>query len=58
MSSKVHSPNHRHTMFSNFRRHLPNTDKFEKTHLCIPVGWWLTDDDRQKIVEKIIKYAK
>lgn len=58
MSSKVHSPNHRHTMFANFKRHLPATDIFEKTHLCIPVGWWLTEDDRQKIVEKVIRYAK
>ena len=58
MSSKVHSCNHPHTMFKSFISDLPNTQKFEKTHLCIPVGWWVSKDDRQKIIENVVKFAR
>ncbi len=58
MSSKVHARNDMHSMFKEFKTDLPNACKFNETHLCIPVGWWVTKEDREYIAEKVIKYAK
>lgn len=58
VSSKVHSRNDTHSMFECFRRDLPGVESFNKTHLCIPVGWWVTEEDREFIAKKILEYAK
>jgi dTDP-4-amino-4,6-dideoxygalactose transaminase len=58
MSSKVHARNDIHSMFKEFQTTLVNAQKFNDTHLCIPVGWWVSKDDREYIAEKVIKYAK
>lgn len=59
MSSKVHARNDTHSMFKEFYdANLPGVESFNRTHLCIPVGWWVTDEDREYIAEKVIKYAK
>lgn len=57
-ASKVHSANHPHSMFREFRTELPNTVSFEKSHLCIPVGWWVSSAERERIAELVVKYAK
>lgn len=59
MTSKVHSRNDLHSMFSQFdSSDLNGADQFNKTHLCIPVGWWINEKDREFIAENIIKFAK
>jgi dTDP-4-amino-4,6-dideoxygalactose transaminase len=58
MSSKVHSRNDTHSMFQQYKRELPGVDSFTKTHLCIPVGWWVTEKDREYIAKKVLEYAK
>ena len=58
MSSKVHARNDTHSMFSSFRAELPNAEKFNATHLCIPVGWWVSDEDREYIAESLIKLVR
>jgi dTDP-4-amino-4,6-dideoxygalactose transaminase len=58
MSSKVHARNDTHSMFDEFKTNLPNAEKFNQTHLCIPVGWWITKEQREYIVEKVTRYAK
>ena len=58
MSSKVHARNDIHTMFKEFRCELPNVEKFNKTHLCIPVGWWVTNEQREYIAEMVNKIVK
>ena len=58
MSSKVHARNDTHSMFREFRCDLPNATKFNDTHLCLPVGWWVSKEDLEYIVELVIKYAK
>lgn len=58
MSSKVHSRNDTHSMFMEFKRDLPGLEEFNRTHLCIPVGWWITEHDREYIAKKVLKYAK
>ena len=58
ISSKVHSRNDTHSMFAEFKRDLPGVESFNKTHLCIPVGWWVTEEDREFIAKKVLEYAK
>lgn len=50
VASKLHRPNHLHTMFGGGRDNLPNLDKFYANMVHIPCGWWVTDEDREKIV--------
>lgn len=58
MSSKVHSRNDTHSTFKKFKRFLPGVESFNRTHLCIPVGWWITEEDREFIAKKVLEYAK
>ena len=58
-SSKVHARNDTHSMFKDFKdNNLPNAELFNNSHLCIPVGWWVSKEDREFIAEKIISFAK
>lgn len=59
MASKVHARNDTHSMFAEFYNpNLPGVESFNRTHLCIPVGWWVSDEDRNRIADLVIKYAK
>lgn len=58
MCSKVHSRNDLHTAFMEYKTSLSGVEMFNDTHLCIPVGWWVTESDREYIAEQVIKYAK
>ena len=58
MSSKVHARNDTHSMFNEFKAELPNAEKFNRTHLCIPVGWWVTKEDREFIADSVLKVVK
>ncbi len=57
MSSKVHARNDTHSMFADFKTTLPGVNSFNNTHICIPVGWWVSEEDREYIAENVIKYA-
>jgi dTDP-4-amino-4,6-dideoxygalactose transaminase len=57
-ASKVHARNDTHTMFKASKCNLPCVDKFNKTHLCIPVGWWLSEEDRKTIADLVLKYGR
>lgn len=52
-SSRVHERNDRHTCAYDYRAALPNLDLFSTQMLCIPVGWWVTPEDRAHIVDVI-----
>lgn len=59
MTSKVHARNDTHSMFKDsYNPNLPGVESFNRTHLCIPVGWWVTEEDRKRIADLIIKFAK
>jgi perosamine synthetase len=58
MTSRVHERNDKHTAFREFKTTLPNVDKFNSTQVSIPVGWWITEEDRKYIVEKIKEFSK
>ncbi len=55
MASELHKRNDLHSIFADSKTNLPNVDKFEKEWVHIPCGWWVTDKDREQIVELIKK---
>ena len=53
MVTQVHERNDIHTCVSDYKAHLPNLDKIQKQLICIPNGWWVTDEQREYIVDCI-----
>jgi dTDP-4-amino-4,6-dideoxygalactose transaminase len=53
MTSQVHNRNDINSCVTQFEEILPNLDILEKELVCIPVGWWLTQENLQHIVNKI-----
>jgi dTDP-4-amino-4,6-dideoxygalactose transaminase len=51
--SQVHERNDKHTCVKEFRIPLPTLDKTIGKVVSIPVGWWVTDEERQYIVDCI-----
>ena len=49
----VHIPNHPYDCFAN-GGNLPATDKFSKTQICLPCGWWLAEKDVKYIANSLI----
>lgn len=50
MASKLHRPNHLHSVFKPFYSNLPQLQEFYKKLIHIPCGWWVTDEQRERIV--------
>jgi perosamine synthetase len=57
MVSQVHARNDTHTMFKEFYEDLPGVNKFVDGMVCIPVGWWLSNDDVDYIIKTIKELA-
>lgn len=55
VTSRVHERNDKHSCVAEFKADLPNVDLVTKDMICIPVGWWVTEQDRQYIVDTIKK---
>jgi dTDP-4-amino-4,6-dideoxygalactose transaminase len=53
--SQVHERNDIHSCVNKFKSHLPNLDKVVPKTISIPVGWWVTDEQREYIVDCIKK---
>ena len=54
-ASKLHKPNNRHSIFNNISKELRGLDEFYKKLVHIPCGWWVDDETRFRIVEKLKK---
>ena len=52
-NSQAHKRNDLHSVFAASRRALPGLDAFYGKMLHIPCGWWVTDEDREYIVDVI-----
>jgi dTDP-4-amino-4,6-dideoxygalactose transaminase len=52
-ASSVHIRNDQYACFGTGTSDLPRVEEFERTQLCIPSGWWVTDENRQHIVDAI-----
>lgn len=57
MASKLHRPNNFHSIFKDSRTELPGLEAFYNRLLHIPCGWWVSTEDRERIVE-IVKKAE
>jgi perosamine synthetase len=55
MASELHKRNDWHDYLNDFSCSLPVLDKFYSKMVHIPCGWWLSDEDRNRIVEVIKK---
>lgn len=55
MASKLHRPNHLHTIFNGFAGPLPQLDTYYRRMVHIPCGWWLTVEDRERMVAALKK---
>jgi len=53
--SQVHERNDKHTCVREFRSQLPNLEKTIGKMVSIPVGWWLTNEEKEYIVDCIKK---
>jgi dTDP-4-amino-4,6-dideoxygalactose transaminase len=55
MVSRVHERNDKHSCVAEFAAPLPNLDHLSEEMICIPNGWWVSEDDRDYIVDCIRK---
>jgi hypothetical protein len=53
----VHARNDKHHAFSYPNGPLPGVDQFEAHELAIPVGWWVTDQEREHIAATVLAWA-
>lgn len=55
-ASQVHKRNDVHSCVASYACTLPDLDRIDNHYVCIPVGWWLSDDDVRHIVEAVKAY--
>ena len=58
MTSRVHRRNDEHPGYQYSSGPLPGVDAFDSRHVCIPVGWWLSDEDCDYIANTIISWSR
>ncbi len=56
-TSQVHERNDKHTALSEFKIDLPTLDKVVSKMIAIPVGWWVTEQERNYIVKTINNFT-
>ena len=56
MTSQVHNRNDINSCVEAFQESLPNLDLLEKELVCIPVGWWLSEGEREYIMKLVISF--
>lgn len=52
-ASPVHARNDTHRAFHYPNGPLPGVDHFASRNVAIPVGWWLSVDDRKRVIEAV-----
>jgi len=53
MVNPAHRRNDIHSAFPKSIKPLPGVDDYDSKHCAIPVGFWVTESDRTKVVEKV-----
>jgi len=51
--SRIHERNDIHSCVSEYKTSLPEMDKITKEMMSIPVGWWISKEEREYIVNSI-----
>jgi len=60
-SDPVHVRNDAYSVFKEFKKpddELPGAKHFCSRHINVPVGWWLTEVDRERVVNVINDYGR
>lgn len=52
-ASPVHARNDHQPAFVQYRSMLPGLDSIADKIVCLPCGWWLSDDDIEKIINTV-----
>jgi len=52
-ANPVHTRNDKYTALAEFQSPLPQLDCVADAMICIPAGWWLSDGDRQQVVDAV-----
>ena len=52
-ASPLHHRSDTHSIFRDSRRELPGLEEWYRNFVHIPCGWWVTDEDRARIVNLI-----
>lgn len=52
-SSRVHERNDIHSCVAQFAEPLPQLDELVQRMICIPVGWWVTPEQREFVIDTI-----
>jgi len=54
-ASPLHLRNDRHTLFDTPKGTTPNLDEFYRSFVHIPCGWWVTAEDRDRVIQTVKK---
>lgn len=57
-ASKLHRPNHLHSVFAPYAGDMPGLATFYDRLLHLPCGWWVDDADRERIVAIVERAAR
>lgn len=52
-ASKLHRPNHLHSAFNQKGAYLPGLEAFYRRLVHIPSGWWVNNEARNRIVDRL-----
>jgi dTDP-4-amino-4,6-dideoxygalactose transaminase len=55
IASQLHHRSDTHSIFASSRRELPGMDNWDAHFVHIPCGWWVGEEDRERIAEVIKK---
>ena len=53
MVSRVHERNDKHSCVAEYQAELPNLEELVTQMICIPNGWWVSEEDRAYVVDAI-----
>lgn len=53
MASELHKRNDAHDYLNDFNQDLPNLNRFYPKMVHLPCGWWISADDRERMVSVI-----
>ena len=54
-TSRVHDRNDKHPIFSQYKEELSGTTKACESMICLPCGWWLDQNDLERIASTVNK---
>jgi dTDP-4-amino-4,6-dideoxygalactose transaminase len=58
MVNPAHRRNDIHSAFPKSPTPLPGVDDYDSQHCAIPVGWWLSDNDRDLTARKVMEWDR